>query len=161
MATKQKKEVNYQERVLDEVKESLNLLGNKIICDIFENYLNSPKELYFKLREYNNGLTQTLREFEESKDEEDENGVKIIGPRVHPFIYLNGVCLDAKNIGRIEFFESYNTKRNRMDYFLLIYKKYPSPNEEYFMIPFSSEENRDLGFDQLRAKLKICEIQIF
>jgi hypothetical protein len=161
MATKQKKEVNYQERVLDEVKESLNLLGNKIICDIFENYLDSPKELYFKLREYNNGLTQTLREFEESKDEEDENGVKIIGPRVHSFIYLNGVCLDAKNIGRIEFFESYNTKRNRMDYFLLIYKKYPSPNEEYFMIPFSSEENRDLGFDQLRAKLKICEIQIF
>lgn len=69
--------------------------------------------------------------------------------------------IDAKNISRIEFGEDYNIKKHSFIYNIIITKKYHSPNEEFFIIPFLSEENRDLGFDILRMKLKICGIEIF
>lgn len=161
MTINKKKEIDYKERVLEEVKEILNLLGNKILCDIFENYSDSSETLFLKLREYNNALCMNLREFEAQDGEEDEDGIKRLKSTVQPFIYLNGVCIDAKNISRIEFGEDYNIKKHSFIYNIIITKKYPSPNEEFFIIPFLSEENRDLGFDILRMKLKICGIEIF
>lgn len=57
-----------------------------------------------------------LREFEAQDGEEDEDGIKRLKSTVQPFVYLNGVCIDAKNISRIEFGEDYNIKKHSFIY---------------------------------------------
>lgn len=47
------KKVNYQEQILEEIKESLKLVGNNFLIQIFEQNKDNEKKLYEKLRNYN------------------------------------------------------------------------------------------------------------
>ena len=135
-------------------------MGNRILFQIFDQYSSSPKELYEQLRKYNNQVGVELYE-EKIEDNEDEEGIDKKKTYYQKFIYINGTCIPTDNIGRIELQQEYIVKKSKYEYFIYIWKKYPSPNEEFFTIPFSSEEDRDRYFEILKGKLKMCNIEIF
>ena len=114
---------------------------------------------YNKLKNYNNFiLDQSIKEQETG--EEDENGNKK-KKYYKILVYLNGFCIDTQNLGRIELREEYVPSKNRYIYQIYIEKKYPSPNEDGYIIPFKDEEDRDIGFEILVAKLKNLDIEIY
>jgi hypothetical protein len=108
-----------------------------------------------------NDLANILRGiYNDAHDHDDEEGEEGNNKLVHHYAYINGVVIDVANISRIELDFDYNPKKNKNNYFIRIVKKYPSPLEEEYIIPFNSEEERDKGYDVLRAKLKLCNVYI-
>ena len=143
-----KEEIN----ILGTIHEILELTGNPYLVEIFNKYRGDEKKLSSALRNYIRGI---YSEVHENEDEEDENK-----PPVMRFIYLSGIVIDAGNISRIELDCEYNPKKNKNNYFIRIVKKYPSPLEEEYIVPFDSEEERDYGYEILKGKLKLCKLYI-
>lgn len=141
--------------IIGEILEILTLTGNPFLCKIFEKYKDDEKELYLALRRYANGIFLEITEGEEEEEEEKEENKTFFS-----YIYLNGVVIDYRNIARIELDSEYNVKKAKIDHFIKIYKKYPTPLEEEYIIPFDSEEERDRGYEILKGKLKLCKIHI-
>lgn len=141
---------NDNKKLLDLILEIFKTTGNPYLIKIFNKYKGDQENLYIHLKKYINGI---YTEVYESEEEEEEQVVL-------RFVYLNGVVIDAGNISRIELDSEYNPKKNKNKYFIKIVKKYPSPLEEEYIIPFDSEEDRDKGYEILKAKLKLCKIYI-
>ena len=141
--------------ILEVIHELLEVTGSPMLDRIFEKYGNDEERLYKALKDYLRGVYYTAHDHEE-EDEEDEDSKKVI----QHYAYINGVVIDVANISRIELDFDYNPKKNKNNYFIRIVKKYPSPLEEEYIIPFNSEEERDKGYDVLRAKLKLCNVYI-
>ena len=139
--------------IIEEVKEILELNGNPYLVKIFEQYKDDERELCLALRRYANGLYVEITEGEE----EEEGEEKKIPFR---YIYLNGIIIDFMNIARIELDSDYDAKKHKMVHFIKVVKKYPSPMEEEYIIPYDSEEERDRGYEVLKGKLKLCKIYI-
>lgn len=139
--------------ILRTIHEILELTGNPYLVDIFNKYIGNEEKLDSALRNYTKGICSEIYENEDG-DEENKK------PAVIRFIYLNGVVIDAGNISRIELDCEYNPKKNKNNYFIRIVKKYPSPLEEEYVIPFDSEEDRDYGYEILKGKLKLCKLYI-
>lgn len=145
-----KQEIN----ILELIHEILILTGNPLLVKIFDKYRNNENQLSIALKQYIRGIYNDTREDDGEEEEESKNKV------INRYAYINGVVIDVGNISRIELDSEYNPKKNRNNYFIRIVKKYPSPLEEEYIIPFNSEEDRDRGYDILKAKLKLCNIFI-
>lgn len=138
----------------DEIKENLRITGNNILYRLFEEYSDNEEALYRALREYNSGIYVDVNEGS-CDDEEGEEKKEYIH-----YVYLSGVIIDYKNVGRIELCEEYSIKKNRIEYGINFIKKFPSPTEENFVLWFNSEDERDREYDILRGKLKMCGVNI-
>lgn len=136
------------EKIINIFQIIIKILGNPYLEKVFEKYKDDKKELYKILKDYTKGLLIDLQEDEE----ENSNNFNF------QYIYLNGILIDYKNISRVELDKEYNQKKNNYSYYIKIIKKYPSPLEEEYIIPFNSEEERNRGFELLKAKMKICKI---
>lgn len=143
-----------QVNILEVVHELLEVTGSPMLVKIFNEHRNDEEALYLALKSYISGV------YNDVHDHDDEEGEEGNNKSVHRYIYLNGVVIDVSNISRIELDFDYNPKKNKNNYFIKVVKKYPSPLEEEYIIPFDSEEERDKGYDVLRAKLKLCNIYI-
>lgn len=139
--------------IIEEIKEVLQLTGNPYLIKIFENYKDDKENLHKALRRYNNGIFLEINE--DSDEEEREKNQNIFS-----LIYINGMAIDPRNISRIELDNEYNSKKLKINYFIRIIKKFPSPLEEEYIIPFDSEEERDKGYEILKGKLNLCKIYI-
>lgn len=148
--------MDFRKKILEELKENLRITGNKVILELFETYSDNEKELYKALKEYNSGLYISVHEDMEEDEELDSSENK---PFFH-YIYLADTLIDFRNLSRVELYEEYNQKKNKIEYGINFIKKFPSVNEENFIIFFSSEEERDRDFDVLRGKFKMCNINI-
>ena len=140
--------------ILEVVHELLEVTGSPMLVKIFNEHRNDEEALYFALKSYLSGI------YNDAHDHDDEEGEEGNNKSVHHYAYINGVVIDVANISRIELDFDYNPKKNKNNYFIRIVKKYPSPLEEEYIIPFNSEEERDKGYDVLRAKLKLCNVYI-
>lgn len=138
------------EKIVNIFQTIIEILGNPYLEKVFEKYKDDEKELYKILKDYTKGLLIDLQEDEE--ENENSNNFSF------QYIYLNGILIDYRNISRVELDKEYNQKKNNYSYYIRIIKKYPSPLEEEYIIPFNSEEERDKGFELLKAKMKICKI---
>lgn len=148
---------NNIEDILDILQKFLDINGHPFLVKLFEKYKKDTDLLYKQLKKYLDGLYVDVRE--NIENEEDEETHKK-GEFVSAFIYINGFVIDYRNIARVELDSNYNSKKMKMDFFIRIVKKYPSPLEEEYIIPFESEEERDKGFEILKGKLKIAELNI-
>ena len=143
-----------RKKLYDEIKENLRITGNNILYRLFEEYSDNEEALYRALREYNSGIYVDVNEGS-CDDEEGEDKKEYIH-----YVYLSGVIIDYKNVGRIELCEEYNIKKNKIEYGINFIKKFPSPTEENFILWFTSEDERDREYDILRGKLKMCGVNI-
>lgn len=139
--------------ILEVIHELLEVIGSPMLVKIFNENRNDEKKLCIALEDYLRGI------YLDSHNEEEEEGEKS-NRIIYRYIHINGVIIDVTNISRIELDFDYNPKKNKNNYFIRIIKKYPSPLEEEYIISFDSEEERDKGYDILRAKLKLCNIYI-
>ena len=146
---KEKDKIELEEKILNELKLSLKLIGGKLFRKLLNN--NSDEDLYEALRQYN---TEFMLEIEgEEENPSVRNGT-------FSFITLKDTIIDYRNISRVELYEEYDIKKNQQKYGINVVKKYPSPNEENFFIFFDSEEERDKYYDILIIKLNNCNINI-
>lgn len=77
------------------------------------------------------------------------------------FIYINGVCLLPQYIGKIVLDKQFNVKKAKYEYFILIYpKEIGGEMNEVTSISFFNEEERDYNFELLKAKMRLCQIDI-
>lgn len=141
------------ENIIDIIHEILELTGNPYLVEIFNKFKGNNEKLYKALKDYIRGIFYEV--YEENDSEEDEKKSVVI-----KYIYINGVVIDAGNISRIELDSDYNSIKNKNNYYIRIVKKYPSPLEEEYIIPFNSEEERDKGYEILKAKLKMVKMYI-
>lgn len=141
------------ENIIDIVHEILELTGNPYLVEIFNKFKGNNEKLYKALKDYIRGIFYEV--YEENDSEEDEKKSVVI-----KYIYINGVVIDAGNISRIELDSDYNSIKNKNNYYIRIVKKYPSPLEEEYIISFNSEEERDKGYEILKAKLKMVKMYI-
>ena len=126
--------MDFRKKLLEELKENLRITGNKIILELFENYSDNEKELYKALKEYNSGLYISVHEDMEEDEELDSSNK----PYFH-YIYLADTLIDFRNLSRVELYEEYNQKKNKIEYGINFIKKFPSVNEENFIIFFYYE----------------------
>ena len=140
--------------ILEIIQEILELTGNPYLIEIFNKYKGDKEKLYTVLKQYVKGIFSEVYEEDFEENEESKKSIVI------KYIYLNGIVIDAGNISRIELDSNYNPKNNKNNYFIRIVKKYPSPLEEEYIIPFASEEERNRGYEILKGKLKLCKIYI-
>lgn len=155
------KKINYKEQILEEVKESLKLVGNNFLLQIFEQNKDDEKELYEKLRNYNLNFLVDLNESnnKENKEEGEEGEKK--KKYISRFIYVNGVCLLPQYIGKIILDRQFNLKKAKYEYFILIYpKEIGGEMNEITSISFFDEEERDYNFELLKAKMRLCQIDV-
>ena len=138
--------------ILEIIHEILELTGNPYLVNIFNKYRGDDQKLYDALKNYVRGIYYEIYSEEEENENQEKTNIK--------YIYLNGIVIDAGNISRIELDFEYNPKKSKNIYFIKIVKKYPSPLEEEYVIPFDSEKERDKGYEILKAKLKLCKIYI-
>lgn len=140
--------------ILEVVHELLEVTGSPMLVKIFNEHRNDEEALYFALKSYLSGIYNDTHDHDDEEEEERNN------KSIYHYAYINGVVIDVTNISRIELDFDYNPKKNKNNYFIRIIKKYPSPLEEEYIISFNSEEERDKGYDVLRAKLKLCNVYI-
>lgn len=138
--------------LLETIHQIIEITGNPYLISLFDKYRRDEKELNRALNDYLRGIYYEVNE----EEDEDENRNKCL----LKYTYLNGVVIDVGNISRLELDSQYNSKKNQFNYFIRVIKKYPSPLEEEYIIPFSSEKERDKGFEILKGKLKLCNIYI-
>ena len=148
------------ERVLDELESILSKTGNKYVSNILKELKDNPEQLYLELRKFNSYLCYNTDFLEEESEdiEDDFEGEETKPKGNYNYIYLSDTLLNVKNIDRVEPFEDYSTKKKRMEYGLMFYKKFVTPEESSFCVYFYSEEDRDKGIELLRAKMKVCNI---
>ena len=117
--------MDFRKKILEELKENLRITGNKVILELFETYSDNEKELYKALKEYNSGLYISVHEDMEEDEELDSSENK---PFFH-YIYLADTLIDFRNLSRVELYEEYNQKKNKIEYGINFIKKFPSVNE--------------------------------
>lgn len=148
------KEKDYS-NILEEVARILEVTGNPYLCKIFDTYKDDERKLIKALRRYETELYVDISEEQETVEEGDEENKSGFA-----YITINDTIIDHRNIARVELDQEYNHIKHKIEYYLRIFKKYPSPMEEDYIIPFESEEERDRGFELLKAKLRVCKVQI-
>lgn len=147
-------------KLLLELKEYFKLSGNKYINKIFENHSNSDKELIEQLQRYNRDILRLMEDMDKEERLENEAEGIMTNGYFFSFIYLNEVLIDYKNIARVELGKNYDIKKKKILYFIKFIKKYPSPEEEFYILNYDSEDNRDKDFEILNIKLKACKCNI-
>lgn len=146
-------------KFLEELKENCKLIGNNSLLRILEEN-DSFASMYKELRLYNSRLDlETIKEeFNEEDEEENQENKKDYS---NYLIYIYGICINPKNIDRIELDQQYNQRYGKLTYFLNIYPKFSNGKEnEDIYLEFKDKEERNFWFDVLRIKIKAINISI-
>jgi len=131
------------EKVIEEIKENCNLLGNNSLKKILDEDV-SLDILYKEIRKHNSKLILE----EEEETEEGQESQKYL-------IYVYNQCLDPGNISRIELTQQYEISNSKVTYSIIIYPKFSKGTEgEEVHMNFKIEEERDFYFDVLKMKMK-------
>lgn len=138
------------EKVIEEIKKNCDIIGNNSLKTILEQDPLDTTTLYKEIRKHNSELTLYEEELEEGE----------VGPTY--LIFLSSVCLDPKNIGKIELTEDYNSISQKQIYSITIFPKFSKGVEgEEVTLNFKTESIRDYYFDILKIKLKRVLINIY